>query len=90
MKLQRLQKKVLRTIGNFSRRTPVRELHTVQYVYDYITKLSRQEAEVIQHHGNANVRNIGQGETRHRKYKRLELGGGQAYDRSNDYAAVVA
>jgi hypothetical protein len=26
----------------------------------------------------------------HRKYKRLKLGGGQAYDRSNDYAAVVA
>jgi hypothetical protein len=31
-----------------------------------------------------NVRNIGQGEARHRKYKRLKLGGGQAYDRSND------
>jgi hypothetical protein len=33
---------------------------------------------------NVNVRNIGQGESRHRKYKRLKLGGGQAYDRSND------
>jgi hypothetical protein len=33
---------------------------------------------------NVNVRNIGQGEPRHRKYKRLKLGGGQAYDRSND------
>jgi predicted proteasome-type protease len=33
---------------------------------------------------HVNVRNIGQGEARHRKYKRLKLGGGQAYDRSND------
>jgi hypothetical protein len=31
-------------------------------------------------HENANVRNIGKGELRHRKYKRLKLGGGQAYD----------
>jgi hypothetical protein len=40
MKLQRLQKKVLRTIGNFPRRTPVREMHIafkLPYVYDYIT-----------------------------------------------------
>jgi hypothetical protein len=33
---------------------------------------------------NENVRTIGQGEARHRKYKRLKLGGGQAYDRSSD------
>jgi hypothetical protein len=30
------------------------------------------------------LRNIGQGEAQHRKYKRLKLGGGQAYDRSSD------
>jgi hypothetical protein len=87
MKLQRLQNKVLRTIGNFPRHTPVRELHkafNIPYVYDYITKFSRQQAEVIQNHENVNVRNIGQGEARHGKYKRLKLGGGQAYDRSND------
>jgi hypothetical protein len=36
------------------------------------------------HYANANVRNIGQGEPRHRKYKRLKLGGGQTYDRSSD------
>jgi hypothetical protein len=47
-----------------------------------ITKLCRQQAEVIQNHDNENVRNIGQGETRHRKYKRLKLGGGHVYDRS--------
>jgi hypothetical protein len=85
-KLQRLQNKFLRTTGNFPRRTPVTELHkafNIPYIYDYIKKLCRQQAEVIQNHGNANVRNIGQGETRHRKYTRLKLGGGQAYERSS-------
>jgi hypothetical protein len=85
--LQRLQNKVLRTIGNFPRRTPVSELHkalSIPYIYDNKTKLYRPQAEVIQNHENVNVRNIGQGEARHRKYKRLKLGGGQACDRSND------
>jgi hypothetical protein len=62
-------------------------LHTafnLPYVYDYITKLYRQQAEVIQNHENEHVRGIGQGEAGHRKYKRLKLGGGQAYDRSSD------
>jgi hypothetical protein len=43
-----------------------------------------QQAEVIQNHENATVHNIGQGEPRHWKYKRLKLGGGQAYDLSSD------
>jgi hypothetical protein len=43
---------------------------------DYITTLCRQQAEVIQNHENENVRNTGQGEPRHRKYKRFKLGGG--------------
>jgi hypothetical protein len=30
------------------------------------------------------VRGIGQDEARHRKYKRLKLGGGQSDDRSSD------
>jgi hypothetical protein len=80
LKLQRLHNRVLRTIGNFPWRTPVRELHkafSIPYAYDYMTKLSRQQAEVIQNYENANVRNIGQGEARHRKYKRLKLGGGK-------------
>jgi hypothetical protein len=87
LKLQRLQNKVLRTIGNCPKRTSVRDLHIafkLSYVYDYITKLCRQQAEVLQNHANANVHNIGQGEPRHRKYKRLKLGGGQAYDHSID------
>jgi hypothetical protein len=72
LKLQRLQNKVFRTIGNFPKRTLVRDMHTafyVPYVYDY----SKQQAEVIQNHENENVRYIGQGEARHRKYKRLNL-----------------
>jgi hypothetical protein len=87
LKLQRLQNKVLHTTGNFPRHTPVCELHktfNIPYIYDYITKSCRKEAKIIQNHGNANVCNIGQGEPRHRKFKRLKLGGGQAYHRSSD------
>jgi hypothetical protein len=87
LKLQRLQNKVLRTIGNFPYRTSVRDMHKafhMPYVYDYITKSCRQQTEVIQNHANENVRYIGQGEARHRKYKRLKLGGGHVYDCSRD------
>jgi hypothetical protein len=38
---------------------------------DYITKLCRRQTEVIQNHENKHVRGIGQGESKHRKYKRL-------------------
>jgi hypothetical protein len=54
----------------------------IPYVYDYITKSCRQQAQVIQSHKNGNFRYIGQGEVRHRKYKRLKLDGGHVYDRS--------
>jgi hypothetical protein len=87
LKLLRLQYKVVSTTGNSARCTSVRDLHTafnLPYVYDYITKLYRQQAEVIQIHKNEHVRSIGQGEARHRKYKRLKLGDVQAYDRSSD------
>jgi hypothetical protein len=58
LNLQRLQNKVLRTTGRFPRSTPVRELRVafeIPYVYDFITKLCRQQAEVIQNHTNPNV-----------------------------------
>jgi hypothetical protein len=87
LKLQRLQNRVLRAVGDLDRRTPVRDLHLafkIPYVYDYITKLCRRQAEVIQNHPNLNVRAIGQGEAIHRKYKRFKLGGGQAYHHSSD------
>jgi hypothetical protein len=67
LKLQRLQNKVLRTIGNFPRCTPVRDLHTafnLPYIHDYVTKLCWQQAEVIQNHENEHVRSMGQGEAR--------------------------
>jgi hypothetical protein len=54
------------------------------YKIIYIAKVRRQQAEVIQSHENEYVRSIVQGEARHRNYKRLKLGGGQAYDRSSD------
>jgi predicted transcriptional regulator len=53
-------------------------------VYDYITKLCRTQEETILNHVNPNVHGIGQGEARRRKYKRLKLGGSQAYERSAD------
>jgi hypothetical protein len=54
-----LQNKVLRTIGNLPRRAPVRELYKAfnsPYIYNYITKLCRQQARVIENHKNENVR----------------------------------
>jgi hypothetical protein len=33
---------------------------------------------------NPNICDMGQGEALHMKYRRLKLGGGQAYDRSAD------
>jgi hypothetical protein len=54
------------------------------YIYRYIIKLYRQQAEIVQNHENENVRNIKKGEPRDRKYVRLKLGGGHAYDRSSD------
>jgi hypothetical protein len=86
LKLQRLQNKVLHIIGGFPRRTLIRDMHVafqIPYVYDYITKSCRQQAEVIQNHENENVRYIGQGKARHRKCKGLKLGGGHAYDSSS-------
>jgi hypothetical protein len=78
LKLQCLQNKILRNIGNFPRCTPIHYMHTafnLPYEYDYITKLCRRQAEVIQNHENERVRSIGEGEHRHRKYKRLKFGG---------------
>jgi hypothetical protein len=86
LKLQCLQNNILRTIGNFPRRTLVRDMHVafhVPYVYKYIIKLCRIQAEITQNHENENVCNIGQGETQHRKYKRLELGGSHLWNCSS-------
>jgi hypothetical protein len=87
LNLQHLQNKVLRGFGNFPRCTPVHNLYiafNLPYVYNYITKLCRQQAEVIQNHDNEHVRSIRKGKTWHRKYKKLKLGGSKAYDCSSD------
>jgi hypothetical protein len=53
-------------------------------VHDYTIKLRRQQAEVIANLETERIRGIGQGAARHKEYKTLKLGGGQAYDRSSD------
>jgi hypothetical protein len=87
LKLQRLQNRVLCAVGYLDKFIPVCKLHIVfriPYVYDYIAKLCRTQAEVVLNHANPNVRGIGQGEIVHRKYERLKLGISQAYDCSAD------
>jgi hypothetical protein len=59
------------------------------YIYDPITKLYRQQAEVIQNHEIVNIHDIRKGNAEQRKYKRLKLGGSQAQDPSSDQAVVV-
>jgi hypothetical protein len=79
LKLQRLQNKVLLTTGNLPRRTPTRDLHMTfktPYLNDFVTKLCRQQTA----RENANVCNISHCEAQQRKYERVKIGGGQAYD----------
>jgi hypothetical protein len=38
----------------------------------------KKQVEVIRNHENIHIPGIGQSEARHRKYKRLKLGGGLA------------
>jgi hypothetical protein len=78
VKLQILQDKVHCTIGNLSRRTPIRDLHIafkIPYLYDFVTKLCREQATAILSHDDVYIRIIGQGEARDGKYKRLIPGG---------------
>jgi hypothetical protein len=58
-------------------------------LYDYITKLCRQQTQVIQNLENSHIRDIGQSEDAQRKYMRLTLGGGHAYGRSSYKIAVM-
>jgi hypothetical protein len=58
LKLQRLQHRFLHNIRNIVRSTPVYEVHMAlrnPYVYNFITKLCRNQREVIQKHLNPNV-----------------------------------
>jgi hypothetical protein len=56
----------------------------------YKKKLCGLQAEIIQNHDNEFIRSIGQGEARHREYKKLKLGRGQAYGSSRDQLSIVA
>jgi hypothetical protein len=47
-------------------------------------RLHSEDQRETLNHVNPNFRGIGQGEARHKKYKRLKLDGGQAYDRSSE------
>jgi hypothetical protein len=61
--LQRLQDNVLSKTINLPRRTPTRELHVEferPYVYEFITKLHWQQAEVTKNQENNYVGNNGQ------------------------------
>jgi hypothetical protein len=69
LKLQGLQNTVLRTIGKFPRCTQVRDLHTAFNLPYAYDYITKLCRR--------------QGEARHRKYKRLKLGCGQTYNRSN-------
>jgi hypothetical protein len=78
LKFQRLRNKVLRTIGNLPRPTPIRGLHVTE------------SKQVVFNRENFNICIIGQGEALRGKYKRLELGGGQPYDRSLVQTVVIS
>jgi hypothetical protein len=54
------------------------------YIYDYIITFCRQQAKATENNENANVRNNGQGEARHKEYEKLKLGGGQSYNSPRD------
>jgi hypothetical protein len=76
-------KRSFRATGNFPRRTPVRNLHMAYkllYIYDYAgNKQKSYKITKMQMFETLNKASPDTG-----KYKRLKLGGGQAYDRSSD------
>jgi hypothetical protein len=57
-KLQCLQNKVPRTIGNLPSRIPTRDLNVASktpYLFGFITKMCRQQAAVTLNHENVNI-----------------------------------
>jgi hypothetical protein len=86
MDLQRLHNIVLRATGHLDRKTSVRDLHVafkIPYVHDYVTISRRRQTEIILNHENPNVRATRRGGTRHKNYKRLQLGSGHLYEHSS-------
>jgi hypothetical protein len=82
-----LHNKIFYTISKFPKCTPVCQLHMafqVPYIYDYITKLCRQQAEVLQNDENANFHDIRKVKPDTENNKGLKLGCNQAQDCSSD------
>jgi hypothetical protein len=50
----------------------------ILYVYDFSTKLCGRKVDVTRNHENENFCDTGRGETQHRKFKKVKLGGRQA------------
>jgi hypothetical protein len=63
LKLQRLQNRVLRTIGDLLRPRPTRALHPAFRIRFYNKNM--QEAGRNKNHDNVNVRNTGKSESQH-------------------------
>jgi hypothetical protein len=79
-KLQRLQKMVSPPLEIYQGATDSSFAHGVQKSVLIRYCYKTMQAAVTLNNENVNVRNIGQGEAQHRKYKRLKrlkLGGGQ-------------
>jgi hypothetical protein len=82
-----MQIKFLRTIAIFQgahQSAICTQLSNSRMYTIIITKLCRKQAEVRRNYENEHVRGIGKCEARQRKYKKLKLGGGKAYDPSSD------
>jgi hypothetical protein len=61
---QLLQIKVLRSIGNVPRHTPTCDLHVAfrtLYLFDFVTKLCRQQETITLNNENVIIRNADQG-----------------------------
>jgi hypothetical protein len=86
LKLQCLQNKVLHTIGNFPRRTPVRELlrlsifHTSAIILQNYADNKHKLYKIIKMQMSAI---LGKAKPHTENIKRLKLGGGQPYDCSS-------
>jgi hypothetical protein len=87
-----LQNKILPSIGNFPRLTLIHDMDvtfSILFICDCITKLCRQQAQVINSHENSMFTILAKVNP-DRKYRRPKLCGGHAYDRSDNNTAMVA
>jgi hypothetical protein len=90
----KLQKKVIQVISGVSNCTLRRQILAFKYyntlmlyslyILEVIYFIKKQKYFITKNCISIIItHDIGQGESRHRKFKRLKLGGGQVYDRSS-------